>query len=100
MNNGADGGRRNRMHSLRLEDGIPMLRCDECWRRHRSASFWPITAEFWHLDRPGGLRMCRACWRIDNTARMAIRRKNGGEQLSRSEAAYRRHYRERKARAA
>ena len=81
---------------IRLEEGIPVLRCDDCHARHRSATYWPLTEEFWHLTRPGGLRRCRDCWRIENTAQMAARRKRGGEALSRREAAYRRHYLERK----
>ena len=80
---------------VRLEEGVPVLRCDDCFSRHRSATYWPLTAEFWHLERHGGLRRCRDCWRIENTAQKAEQRQKGGATLSASEAAYARHRRER-----
>lgn len=36
------------------------MRCDECAAAKRSASYWPISHEFWDVRR--GLWRCRACW--------------------------------------
>ena len=85
---------------VRVQGGIPVLRCDDCHARHRSTSYWPLTEDYWFLRRPGALRRCRACWTAENTAQMADRRKRGGLALSVREAAYRRHYLERKRMAA
>lgn len=82
---------------IRLQEGVPVLRCDDCQARHRSSAYWPLTDEFWFLGRKGGLRRCRDCWRIENTAQVAAYRRRKGLVLTRSEAAFARHARDRRA---
>lgn len=34
--------------------------CPDCDMKGRSATFWPLTLEFWKVE--DGLARCRACW--------------------------------------
>lgn len=65
------------------------LRCDDCVRYGRGATYWPLTQEFWSPR--AGVARCRACWaekkRRDERERKRLKREEILE-------ANRRYYRE------
>ena len=60
--------------------------CPDCAAKHGLTSFWPISDEYWDVQR--GLARCRACWAEKKRREEKGRRATKREELIAANKAY------------